>query len=104
MRSYGGWTVRLFTRAAGRTRRLTAGIAVTGLALTGLFAAGAAPAGAAAAARARTVAAAIAADETTASQNDLRNGWDPNEPGLTPAVVGGSTFGQVFKTPVKGQV
>jgi hypothetical protein len=103
MRSYGDGAIRLFTRAAGRIRRLSAAVAVTGLALTGL-AAGAAPADAAASAGARAVALGITPDETTASQNDLRDGWDPNEPGLTPAVVGGSTFGQLFKTAVKGQV
>src|SRR5579863_854902 len=28
-----------------------------------------------------------AGDETTVSQNDLRDGWDPNEPALTPAAL-----------------
>jgi hypothetical protein len=45
-----------------------------------------------------------AGDETTVSQNDLRNGWDPNEPTLTPAAVQGGSFGQIFKTAVNGQV
>jgi hypothetical protein len=44
------------------------------------------------------------ADETTVSQNTLRDGWDPNEPGLSPATVSGGSFGQLFKTPVDGQV
>lgn len=44
------------------------------------------------------------ADEITASQNLLRDGWDQNEPGLSPAVVHGGTFGQLFSTPVNGQV
>lgn len=44
------------------------------------------------------------ADEVTISQNNLRDGWDPNEPGLSPAVVSGGTFGQLFSTPVNGQV
>jgi hypothetical protein len=44
------------------------------------------------------------ADDTTASQDNLRTGWDPSEPGLSPSVVGGGTFGQVFSTPVNGQV
>jgi len=44
------------------------------------------------------------ADETTVSQNQLRDGWDPNEPGLSPATVSGGSFGQLFKTPVDGQV
>ncbi len=43
-------------------------------------------------------------DETTASQNLLRNGWDPNEPGLSPAIVSGGSFGQLFDTQVNGQV
>ena len=45
-----------------------------------------------------------AGDETTVSQNNLRNGWDPNEPALTPAAVQGGQFGQIFKTSVNGQV
>ena len=31
------------------------------------------------------------ADEVTASQNDLRDGWDQGETGLTPAVLGSGT-------------
>jgi outer membrane protein assembly factor BamB len=45
-----------------------------------------------------------AADETTVSGNNQRNGWDPNEPALTPAAVQGGQFGQIFKTAVNGQV
>ena len=44
------------------------------------------------------------ADDVTASLDNLRTGWDPNEPGLSPAVVGGGTFKQLFKTTVNGQV
>lgn len=44
------------------------------------------------------------ADEDTTSQGALRDGWDQNEPGLSPSVVGGSTFGQLFATKVNGQV
>jgi hypothetical protein len=44
------------------------------------------------------------ADEVTASQNPLRDGWDPSEPGLSPAIVGGPSFGQLFSTAVNGQV
>jgi outer membrane protein assembly factor BamB len=44
------------------------------------------------------------ADELTASQDALRTGWDPNEPGLTPAIVKGGTFKQLFKVAVNGQV
>jgi len=99
MQSYGDGVVCMPTRAGAR--RLCA--AVAGLALAGLAAA-TVTGEAATAARASAVASGITANEPTASQNNLRNGWDPNEPGLTPAVVGGSTFGQVFKTAVKGQV
>jgi predicted lipoprotein with Yx(FWY)xxD motif len=44
------------------------------------------------------------ADEGTISQDQLRDGWDPNEPALSPATVGGGTFGQLFSTAVNGQV
>ncbi|MDA8319706.1 MAG: hypothetical protein M0030_07850, partial [Actinomycetota bacterium] len=44
------------------------------------------------------------ADEVTASQNLLRDGWDPNEPGLSPQVLQSGSFGQIFATPVNGQV
>jgi len=44
-------------------------------------------------------------DEVTISQNLLRDGWDQNEPNLTPAVVkSSSTFGQIFNDKVDGQV
>jgi predicted lipoprotein with Yx(FWY)xxD motif len=43
-------------------------------------------------------------DETTISADQARDGWDPNEPGLSPAVVGGGTFGQLFSTAVSGQI
>jgi outer membrane protein assembly factor BamB len=43
-------------------------------------------------------------DEVTISQNDLRTGWDPNEPALTPAAVEGGSFGQIFSTAVNGSV
>jgi hypothetical protein len=103
MQSHGDRTIHLFTSTAKRARRLGAAALVTTLALAGL-AAWAAPAGAAAPARAGVVAPGISADETTAQQNLLRNGWDPNEPTLTPAVVSGGTFGQVFKTALNGQI
>ncbi|HEY2316634.1 MAG TPA: choice-of-anchor D domain-containing protein [Streptosporangiaceae bacterium] len=51
---------------------------------------------------------AVHADEVTASQNDLRTGWDPAEPNLAPVSdggpVGGSDFGQLFKTHLNGQI
>jgi hypothetical protein len=43
-------------------------------------------------------------DVTTISQNQLRDGWDANEAGLTPAAVAGGQFGQLFATRVNGQV
>lgn len=44
------------------------------------------------------------ADVVTASQNLLRDGWDAAEPGLTPAVLQGGTFGELFSAAVDGQV
>jgi PQQ-like domain len=44
------------------------------------------------------------ADETTVSVDTLRTGWDTNEPGLAPAQVTSSSFGQLFSTAVDGQV
>ena len=40
----------------------------------------------------------------TNSGDDLRTGWYPNEPALTPQLVSGGTFGQMWSTPVEGQV
>ena len=40
----------------------------------------------------------------TNAGDDLRTGWYPNEPSLTPALVSGGTFGQLWSTPVEGQV
>ncbi|TKA13312.1 beta strand repeat-containing protein [Actinacidiphila oryziradicis] len=44
------------------------------------------------------------ADVTTVSQDTYRTGWDQNEPGLAPAQVSSSDFGQQFSTAVDGQV
>lgn len=44
------------------------------------------------------------ADELTMSQDYLRTGWDPREPGLSPAVVASGSFRQLFSAPVNGQV
>ncbi len=52
----------------------------------------------------RLPAPAARADDVTASLNNLRTGWDSDEPGLSPATVGGSTFGQLFETHLNGQV
>jgi hypothetical protein len=98
-------SIRLSARPAGRTRRLCSALAVTGLTVAGIAAvAGAAPVGAATSAHARPAATAVSPDEPTASQNNLRDGWDQNEPTLTQAAVQGGQFGQIFKTSVNGQV
>ncbi|HEY4428345.1 MAG TPA: choice-of-anchor D domain-containing protein, partial [Solirubrobacteraceae bacterium] len=40
----------------------------------------------------------------TNSGDDLRDGWYPDEPSLTPQLVSGGTFGQLWSTAVEGQV
>jgi Abnormal spindle-like microcephaly-assoc'd, ASPM-SPD-2-Hydin/Bacterial lectin/PQQ-like domain len=45
-----------------------------------------------------------AGDVVTVSRDTLRTGWDPDEPGLSPAAVQSSDFGQQFTTTVDGQV
>jgi hypothetical protein len=105
MSSYGGPKFRTLARATRRTRRLCSAVIVTALALAGLAAVtGASPADAAPTARARLATPGISPDDPTASFNDLRTGWDPNEPTLTPAAVNGPNFGQIFSTSLKGQV
>ncbi|HEY2793393.1 MAG TPA: PQQ-binding-like beta-propeller repeat protein, partial [Micromonosporaceae bacterium] len=44
------------------------------------------------------------ADVQTAGVDSLRTDWDPAEPGLSPADVLGSDFGQLFATQLNGQV
>jgi PQQ-like domain/Abnormal spindle-like microcephaly-assoc'd, ASPM-SPD-2-Hydin len=44
------------------------------------------------------------ADEGTISQNFSRDGWDSSEASLSPAAVSAKNFGQIFDTPVNGQV
>jgi outer membrane protein assembly factor BamB len=44
------------------------------------------------------------AEDPTAAGNNLRTGWDIDEPGLSPGQVATAEFGQVFATPVDGQV
>jgi iron transport multicopper oxidase len=44
------------------------------------------------------------ADGITNSGGDLRTGWYPDESSLTPQLVSGSTFGQLWSAPVDGQV
>jgi len=91
-------TERHSSRQLRRTdgRRLRAAVAVAALVLGALaVGVGALP---------RVPAATARADEVTASQDPLRDGWDRNEPGLSPAIVGGPSFGQLFSTAVNGQV
>jgi Abnormal spindle-like microcephaly-assoc'd, ASPM-SPD-2-Hydin/PQQ-like domain len=40
----------------------------------------------------------------TNSGDDLRTGWYPNESSISPQLVSGGTFGQLWSTPVSGQV
>jgi hypothetical protein len=40
----------------------------------------------------------------TNAGDDLRTGWYPNESSITPELVSGGTFGQLWSTPVEGQV
>jgi hypothetical protein len=42
--------------------------------------------------------------ELTNSGGDLRTGWYPNEPTITPELVSSGTFGRLWTTPVEGQV
>lgn len=48
--------------------------------------------------------AAAPADVVTASDDNLRNGWDPAEPNLSPALLRSGSFGELFSTRVNGQV
>jgi hypothetical protein len=40
----------------------------------------------------------------TNSGGDLRTGWYPNEPSITPELLSSGTFGQLWSAPVNGQV
>jgi len=112
MTSLGKPVIYVRARTALGARKSFSILAVAAVAAAGLTAVAAAgPAGAAAAHAGRHHRAAPVApgsgpsgDETTISQNDLRNGWDPNEPTLTPAALQNGSFGQIFKTSVNGQV
>lgn len=44
------------------------------------------------------------ADQTTQGTDNLRTNWDQGEPGLSPAVVQSSSFGQLFATQLDGQI
>jgi len=45
-----------------------------------------------------------ASAEVTGAADNLRTGWYPDEPSLTPALVKGGGFEQVFKSKLKGQI
>jgi hypothetical protein len=44
------------------------------------------------------------ATEITNSGGNLRTGWYPDEPSITPQLLSSGTFGQLWSTPVEGQV
>jgi hypothetical protein len=52
----------------------------------------------------QAAAAELPGSELTNSGGDLRTGWYPNEPSITPELVSGGTFGRLWTTPVEGQV
>ncbi len=41
---------------------------------------------------------------TTAAYDNLRSGWDPNEPNLAPSAVGSASFGHIFTTKLTGAI
>lgn len=59
---------------------------------------------AAIAALAGALPAAVTASPLTTSADSLRTGWYPDQPQLTPQLLESGSFGQVFDTPVQGQV
>ncbi len=112
MRRITGETVPRVVGRIVRPRTIGVGAAAVAVALallpagTGAAAAGSGRAARSASwsARALTASHATPGDDDTASLDNLRTGWDPGEPGLSPSVVNGSSFGEVFSTAVKGQV
>jgi len=52
----------------------------------------------------RATASELPGSELTNSGGNLRAGWYPNEPSITPELVSGGTFGRLWTTPVEGQV
>src|ERR1700730_8019370 len=80
----GGWVSTMRFR---RSRVLAATMSVTLAVLTGMVAAGRAE-----------------GDVHTVSVDYQRTGWDQHEPGLSPASVTSSDFGQLFATQLDGQV
>src|ERR1700674_498102 len=45
-----------------------------------------------------------ASAEVTGAADNLRTGWYPDEPSLTPALVSGGSFQQAFKDSLQGQI
>src|SRR5690348_12038505 len=50
------------------------------------------------------LASAAMADGITNAGDDLRTGWYPDESSITPSLVSGNTFGQLWSASVDGQV
>ena len=50
------------------------------------------------------VAAGAATNVTTAGYNNLRDDWDPAEPGLGPAAIQSAGFGKLFATKLEGAI
>ena len=46
----------------------------------------------------------VPAIAATNAADNLRTGWYPDQPSLTPALVSGGTFGQLFATQLNGQI
>jgi Abnormal spindle-like microcephaly-assoc'd, ASPM-SPD-2-Hydin/PQQ-like domain len=87
-------------RAGKLARRPVAALSALGLVIVaGAIAVGVLP---------RLPVSAARADDATASLNNLRTGWDSDEPNLAPVSdggpVGGADFGQIFATQLKGQI
>src|SRR5438105_3621633 len=76
------WRSRVVVRALGRVAALLVLLALSVLAS----------------------AAGALAEGITNSGDDLRDGWYPGQSSLTPQLVSGGTFGQLWSTPVDGQV
>jgi outer membrane protein assembly factor BamB len=101
MKPLGNWVTSARARTALTARKSMRVLVVTAVSVAGLTAVAGSAAATASSALART---GPPGDEVTVSQNDLRTGWDPNEPTLTPAAVKGGSFGQIFSTAVNGSV
>src|SRR5215831_17048284 len=101
MKPLGNWVTSARARTALTARKSMRVLVVTAVSAAGLTAVAGSAAATASGALART---GPPGDEVTISQNDLRTGWDPNEPALTPAAVKGGSFGQIFSTAVNGSV